>query len=146
MLFVTGRLGNSFLSEHHLEFVPRVEEGEFLAGKYTTCMMDISDGLLIDLQRLSIASHIGFELNLESIPLRDGATVKMGLNDGEDYELLFTVPQEKVDELYANWRFDTLLTCIGSSIVGRGKVVDVKTKASLFESSTKGYDHFQQDN
>ena len=51
-LWVTGRLGGSFESERHLDFVPRVREGQWLAP-HARAMMDLSDGLRRDLPRSS---------------------------------------------------------------------------------------------
>lgn len=88
---VTGCFGNSYLSGHHLDFLPRLEAGRFLAETRVSAMMDVSDGLLMDLGRLCRSSQCGAVLNTDSIPLRSGADLPAALNDGEDYELLFTL-------------------------------------------------------
>jgi thiamine-monophosphate kinase len=51
-------------------------------------MLDVSDGLARDLRRLAAASAVG--IDLEVVPLVEGATLDEGLGGGEDYELVFT--------------------------------------------------------
>ncbi len=108
LLYVTGRLGGSLLGSH-LTFVPRVAEARVLAGslgKRLHAMIDISDGLALDLSRLCEASAVGATLEEERLLAAasddarrasdaDGKTVPAHvLGDGEDYELLFAVEGE----------------------------------------------------
>lgn len=103
-IFVTGRLGGS-LRGRHLDFVPRLAEGEWLAkGGYASAMMDLSDGLAADLPRLARASGCGFRIEAEAVPRTRGATVEQALSDGEDYELLVAVPKRKSGGLAAEWK------------------------------------------
>lgn len=70
-----------------------------------TAMMDISDGLLIDLSRLCRESGVGALLFEEQIPLSREliavskylglSSLELALSGGEDYELLYTVPRAK---------------------------------------------------
>ncbi len=104
-LYVTGPLGGSRLSRH-LTFTPRVHEARQIAaatGQHLHAMMDISDGLSLDLHRLCEASDIGAELAKELLePVisddarraadQDGRSpLDHALNDGEDFELLLAV-------------------------------------------------------
>jgi thiamine-monophosphate kinase len=57
-------------------------------GAHVHAMMDLSDGLALDLHRLADASNVGFSLN--DIPVADGATEEEAISGGEDYELLIT--------------------------------------------------------
>lgn len=117
VLFVTGRLGGS-ISGHHLDFAPRLHEGRWLAGTArANAMMDLSDGLGSDLPRLARASGCGFDVDLASLPLSEGADTTGALTDGEDYELLFTVSPGRVEVLTAKWKHAfprTPLTRIGT--------------------------------
>ena len=54
-------------------------------------MIDVSDGLALDLHRLADASGVGFEL--DAVPVAAGATVDEALGGGEDYELLMAVTE-----------------------------------------------------
>ncbi|MCM8527283.1 MAG: thiamine-phosphate kinase [Lentisphaeraceae bacterium] len=143
-LYVTGTLGASFESEHHLKFQPRIEEGSWL-NKYAEAMIDITDGLLTDLSRMCSSSKCGAELNLEKIPLRNyqGNTLSKALCDGEDYELLFAVPADKAEFLEKDWPFTTKLTMIGRFIENSDCRVISNKNEDLLEKFGEGYDHFR---
>jgi thiamine-monophosphate kinase len=65
---------------------PRVNEGIGARSAGAHAMMDLSDGLGIDLHRLADASRVGFELT--HVPVASGATLEEAISGGEDYELL----------------------------------------------------------
>jgi len=92
-IFVSGPLGGSQASGRHLSFVPRVQEARFLVEHFKVhAMMDLSDGLSMDLPRLCEASRLGAEIFEDDIPRNPGVkTMAAALGDGEDYELLFTL-------------------------------------------------------
>ena len=118
-LWVTGSLGESLASGVHLSFTPRLAEGHWLAANaYTHCLMDLSDGLLVDLPRLCAASGLAASLDLAAIPrrLHEGhlASLAAALTDGEDYELLITVPPNRAAEMRRHWPFATPLHRVGS--------------------------------
>ncbi len=105
---VTGRLGGAWQTGRDLEFTPRVLEGILLNFRHKLLsMIDISDGLAKDLSRLCEASGgIGAELIADAIPVHPDATagreidpLDAALFDGEDYELLFTVPRGRLEAL-----------------------------------------------
>lgn len=105
-LYVTGTLGGNWRrgSKRHLTFTPRIAEGAFLAEhRFARAMMDLSDGLSTDLQRLAAASDIGAELHAAAIPRTPRATLEDALHEGEDYELLFAVPPAQCSALEAAW-------------------------------------------
>jgi thiamine-monophosphate kinase len=66
----------------------RLEEGVVAARSGATAMLDVSDGLARDVRRLADASGVG--IDLDAVPLREGATLEEGLGGGEDYELVFS--------------------------------------------------------
>jgi thiamine-monophosphate kinase len=132
LIFVTGRLGAT-QARHHLHFTPRLAEGRWLARHgIATAMMDLSDGLGADLPRLGRASGIGYEVDEAAIPRARGASLEAALNDGEDFELLFTVSPRRAAWLKKTWPFATPVHCIGSMRKGR---------AAAF---AHGFDHFKQ--
>lgn len=123
-LYVTGTLGGSYLpgETKHLLFTPRIKEGAFLAKRhFASAMMDLSDGIATDLPRLLAASNCGVELFLDRIPIsavaaKTAEPLKHALEDGEDFELLFTAPPSKCAALERQWKkqfLHTRLTCIG---------------------------------
>ncbi len=75
---------------------PRLALGRALVGVATACM-DVSDGLLIDADRLARASGAGIAIEIVTVPLSEPALARDGdrlvaATAGDDYELLFTVP------------------------------------------------------
>lgn len=140
-LYVTGTLGNSLASGWHLDFEPRLEEGKFLADNgFASAMLDISDGLVLDAARLAEASRLRLRIDPDTLPLRAGATREGALSDGEDYELLFTVPAEQEAGLVRNWKLTTKLTRIGVAEAGTPDVLDPSGK-SLLTGGKCGYEH-----
>lgn len=137
VLFVTGRLGGS-IKGRHLDFTPRVKEGQWLVKKFSVhAMMDISDGLARDLPRLADASGLGFVIQEEALPCTPGCTPEQAWGDGEDYELLFAVSPRTVARLEKQWHHafpDIPLTAIGT-LVPRDEGV-----TPSFQS--RGWDHF----
>lgn len=104
-IYVTGRLGGSIFGRH-ITFKPRiVEAGCMVAalGDDLHAMIDVTDGLALDLHRVCKASNCGAQLNgdaLVSVAAPECVTDAKGveqmmihhvLYDGEDFELLFTV-------------------------------------------------------
>lgn len=143
-LFVTGSLGASFESEHHLTFSARVKEGQFLKD-YAAAMIDITDGLLVDLKRVCKASSVGAILNLERVPLNSHPqnTLRKALTDGEDYELLIAVEEEKSESLKKDWPFSTNLTMIGSFLDLQKVSIVSDSGEDLLEKYGEGFDHFK---
>jgi thiamine-monophosphate kinase len=104
LVMVTGPLGDSLASGHHLNFTPRIRESQQICQCIRpTSMIDLSDGLATDLGHILTASHVGATLFRDNIPLRaslqsTSATTALtkALCDGEDFELCFTVsPQDR---------------------------------------------------
>jgi len=107
-LCVTGSLGGAWKTDRHLSFTPRIHEARRLATDFDIhAMIDISDGLARDLHHICAASGVGAELSAEQVPIHpdaqagrtDTTPLQAALNDGEDYELLFTLPTARADEL-----------------------------------------------
>lgn len=137
-LFVTGRLGGG-VKQKHLKFVPRIVESRWLTQNFCIhAMMDLSDGLGADLPRLARASNVGFNIDVEKLPLARGATVSAAIGEGEDYELLFAISPRDEIQLAKAWRrkFPKLsLTRIGS--------LSTKSKSEKGKLPL-GYIHFLQ--
>ena len=97
-IFVSGPLGRSLRTGHHLYFTPRIHQAQYLVKTHKpTAMIDVSDGLAGDLNHILESSGVGANLYATQIPRRKGATLSEALYDGEDFELLFTVsPQSSV--------------------------------------------------
>jgi thiamine-monophosphate kinase len=150
-LFVTGALGGSLLSGRHLRVEPRVNEGIWLRG-WASGMIDLSDGLASDLRHLVVASGVGCTLNSADVPLTDAARqaaderppLAHALFDGEDFELLFTVPEHRVADFTTAWQaaFDLPVTRIGTvtDAVGQIQLHDADGHSAPLEAG--GFRHF----
>jgi thiamine-monophosphate kinase len=137
-LFVTGQLGGA-IKQKHLRFIPRIAESRWLTKHFSIqAMMDLSDGLGIDLPRLARASKVGFKIETENLPLAPGAKIGDAISEGEDYELLFAISPRQSKRLQTEWRkkFPKLpLTRIGSL---------ARQSAIRNPQLRSGYVHFQQ--
>ena len=154
-IFVTGELGGS-LSGKHLEFEPRLGEARWLAQHFPVhAMLDLSDGLAGDLRHILKASGVGAELLSGAIPISRAARraakaesnakppLLAALTDGEDFELLFTVPARAAVPLLDGWKkeFPKLaLSCIGKITAGQG--ITLRDKNGARPLTAHGYEHF----
>ncbi len=137
-IYVTGELGGS-LRGRHLSFEPRVREGQFLL-RWASAMLDVSDGLATDLAHLCDESRVGARLASAAIPLsRHARGVGSALRDGEDFELLFTVPARRAAAFERAWRRAFSLRCsrIGEVTKPRGMWLDGRPLAR------SGFEHFR---
>ncbi len=151
-LFVSGHLGGSLASGHHLTFTPRLAEGRWLReGGWATAMLDLSDGLASDLPHLIECRPLDAEIEIDALPISEAASegdspLDAALGDGEDYELLFAVPASRAKKLRTEWRktFNTPLTRIGRLTEGQGRgwLVDVAGHTSPLPRG--GWVHFRK--
>jgi len=155
-LFVTGDLGGSIAGKH-LEFTPRIKEAQWLAEHFDIhAMIDLSDGLAGDLQRICSASGVGAEVWSDYLPIsraarlraKDGDTAKpsvaAAMTDGEDFELLLCLDPSEAVRLKDAWREtfpETTITCIGK-IIEQPDVI-LKDQQGSRPIQWHGYDHFQ---
>ena len=152
VLYVTGALGGS-IRGRHLDFEPRLVEGRWLReGGWATAMMDLSDGLAADLRRMLEQSRVGAVLDLAALPaspeavaMDDGRSAAWhALCDGEDFELLFTVPADRRAAFEAAWRAQFTLPCTAvGGIAGRpGELLARESDGQTRPLREDGYEHF----
>lgn len=164
LIFVSGVLGEADLGlrqlrarpgvarplnaalRKHLYPQPRLALGQWLVEHHlATAMMDLSDGLSMDLPRLCIASRVGARIDANSLPLTSGTTrgeaLQLALHGGDDYELLFTVSARKAAKLPK--KFQALaLTKIGK--ITREKKILVETDGKAETLRAGGWDPFRR--
>ncbi len=150
VVLVTGELGGSLLGKH-LDFRPRVQEAIRLAETgLIHAAMDITDGLSLDLARLTKASGCGAVIEEEAVPVSAAAKemaqtserspFEHALSDGEDFELLLTVSKQT----YAAWRqnppCDCQLITIGRIVEDGGLSLECPM-GEIKPLQPKGYEH-----
>jgi thiamine-monophosphate kinase len=168
-IFVTGSLGDSALGLkmlkngvkeggpvlRHLDPTPRVKEGGEIARRgLATAMIDISDGLIADLGHILEESDVGAQVYLARLPLsapyREHVNTYfksphlLALAGGEDYELLFTVPEERPESM------KKLVEDLAIPITQIGEIVDASAGVTIVGPDGKkvpveqrGHDHFK---
>lgn len=163
-LYVTGTIGDAglglaialgqgdgdrYLLNRYRRPEPRLAVGRALAG-VATAAMDVSDGLLIDAQRLAKASGVAATVDLARIPLSDPAAARTAATDaailervtaGDDYELLFAAPPEsaaRVAVIAAEHRLG--ITAVGRLVAGEGLTV-VGLTGETVTPERLGYEH-----
>lgn len=127
---------------------PRVDLG-FALRNIANSAIDISDGLLADLGHILERSTLGADLYWKQIPrvsiskaLDTTALQKLSLAGGDDYELCFTAPASKHDEILAvGERLNLKLSAIGVTTQGRELNIFDEAHQAIKLNST-GYDHF----
>lgn len=122
--------------------------------RYSTCAIDISDGLVADLGHVISASHCGARIDLSAIPLSSSAEHyfqryhnnvmdwSMVLTRGDDYELCFTVSHENEAAVISLAEKHQLqISCIGE-ITDTGKILFIDSNDEPLHFSETGFKHF----
>jgi thiamine-monophosphate kinase len=148
-ILVTGPLGGSILG-HHLDFRPRVREALQLQELVQLhSMIDISDGLAKDLHHICEESNCGAILNAEAIPIttavrelsqRDQRSpLEHALQDGEDFELVFTVAAEDAERLVREQPIEGVQLALIGKITEAGYEIEIAGRREKL--LPRGYEH-----
>lgn len=143
LLTLNWRMAKPLLRRH---LMPEARNPEGFV-RYATAMIDISDGLFIDLSRLCTESKVGARIYMKAIPISHRMkkvssilgldSFKLATSGGEDYELLFTAP---VHPLIRGGAGGVKITCIGE-ITEKDRIV-VNAIGKEIELKAEGYQHF----
>ena len=155
LIAVTGACGGSLLGRH-LAVVPRCREAVALAERFAVhAAIDVSDGLSLDLARMMAASGTAAEIDLAAIPVHPdavalaarepaaGTPLDHALGDGEDFELLLSMPPAAAHAAVAAAGRPPLeipLTIIGRVVAGSGLVAR-ETDGTARPLTPRGYVH-----
>ena len=144
--------GFDYILERQLKPEARKDIVHFLKdlGVMPTSMIDVSDGLASELIHLSKASGLGMTIYDEKLPI-DQETFNVArdfnitpttaaLNGGEDYELLFTMPQTAFEKLKGNEHF----AIIGHVTDANCTVNIVERNGTIQELKAQGFEHFTE--
>ncbi len=139
----TASLKKAFLHPH-----PRLAEGQLLVAQGVKTAIDISDGLISDLNHVCQASRVSARIEADRVPI--SPTVKsnfgdralgLALSGGEDYELLFTASAEVTDRVRT--AASCPITVVGEITADKtGKITLVDGKGKPFNPGNRGWEHF----
>jgi thiamine-monophosphate kinase len=154
-IFVTGTLGDAaagleqldadnpddYLVSRFLRPTARVEAGLALAG-VANAAIDVSDGLIADLDKLLEASRVGADVDIEKLPLSQAIVdfagreraLQYAMGGGDDYELCFTLPQS---------RLPGNLPCTAIGRITAGDDLKCFADGELVTFDSSGYRHFR---
>lgn len=129
---------------------PRVAVGHALRG-FASAAIDVSDGVISDLQHILNASGVGAHIDVDNLPLSQALRqsvpeeqqVHYALSAGDDYELLFTVPSDKKGGLEVNLaQHNVDVTCIGQ-VHGLTPEITLRKNGEPVDMSLAGFQHFE---
>jgi len=139
---------HNVLRQAHFKPMPKIKEGQLLVKQGVKTAIDISDGLIADLDHICESSKVNAKIKVEQVPVRP-VVIKnfpnyreLALSGGEDYELLFTA-----DEVTINRAKQTLncpVTVIGDIIEEKSstRVNVVDSTGNIIHYKKGGWEHF----
>ncbi len=142
-IFVTGDIGGS-IKLKHLNFTPRLKEARYLVKNFKiNSMIDVSDGLLADLAHILEESDKGAVIYEKTIPVsKDAIDFNSAMRDGEDFELIFTLPKKQADRLEDIWPFETRLSRIGRICSACKGFYLIRKNGKSEKIKSAGFTHF----
>ena len=154
LVFVSGTIGNAYLGLQELkgeskstEFIysylspkARIELGQELVD-IADAAIDVSDGLIQDMNLICSNSNVGAEIFLEKVPTSKSQKSIDLINSGDDYELCFVADENKLDKiLEISTRLNIPITTIGK-ITSRKELVLYDYEGNEVKLNS-GYKHF----
>ena len=139
----TASLRKAFLRPY-----PRIAEGQLLVEQGVEAAIDISDGLIADLNHVCKASGVSARIEVDRVPISPPVrasfpdkALELALAGGEDYELLFTGTPQKIDKVRK--AASCPVTLIGEITAGKaGDITLVDSRGNPVDLPRTGWDHF----
>jgi thiamine-monophosphate kinase len=126
---------------------PRIAEGQLLVNQGVKTAIDLSDGLISDLNQICKASQVSARVEIERVPIEPRVKAEFGdralelaLSGGEDYELLFTARAEVIDRVKR--KAVSPITVIGDIVAGNKGVTVVDSQGKPISLTKRGWEHF----
>jgi len=126
---------------------PRIAEGQLLVDQGVKTAIDLSDGLISDLNQICKASQVSARVEIDRVPIEPMVKAQFGekslelaLSGGEDYELLFTARAEVIDRVKRAAACP--ITVIGEIVAGREGVTLVDSQGNPINLGKAGWEHF----
>ena len=140
---------HNVLRQAHFKPMPKVKEGQLLVKQGVKTAIDISDGLIADLDHICESSKVNAKINIEQVPIHPVVTEnfpnyrELALSGGEDYELLFTADGPTINR--AKQTLDCPVTVIGEIIKDQSptRVAVVDSKGKVIPYKKRGWEHFK---
>ena len=141
----------------HLTPTPRLNEGHVIGQtRAATAMLDLSDGLASDVGHICEMSKVGVRIDGGRVPISEATiavaakigqdSLRMALFGGEDYELLFTAPMDRAQQLALAVESET-----GTPVTDVGEIVPASEGRTLMLPDgtvaplmSEGWDHFRR--
>jgi len=143
LIFVTGALGER--KAKHMHFTPRIKESQILVKNFKiNSMIDLSDGLSMDLNRLAKSSNTGACVYKSLVPLSEKSEpLNKAVFAGEDFELLFTASLAESKKIIKRMgeKEDLPVTLIGEVMPKRFGIKLVEEDGRVVRLKPKGFRH-----
>jgi len=127
---------------------PRIAEGQLLVEHGVKTAIDISDGLIADLNHICKASQVSARIAVDRVPIQpevktslSDSALELALSGGEDYELLFTGSPEVINKIKKT--APCPVTIIGEIVADKtGAIILVDKEGKPFNLDKTGWEHF----
>ncbi|MBU0683847.1 MAG: thiamine-phosphate kinase, partial [Candidatus Omnitrophica bacterium] len=141
LILITGPIRDG--KKEHLTFVPRVKESRFLSRNFKiTSMIDVSDGISVDLNRLCAESKTGAIIYQSAVLLSENLSLEDALYYGESFELLFTMSPSEVKKLFLSSEKHKFAYCVIGEITDKKEgCILVKKEGLMVRLQKRGYRH-----
>jgi len=140
---------SNFLRRAHFKPMPKVKEGQILIEQGVKTAIDISDGLVADLDHICESSKVNAKIRIDKVPVHPVVSAnfpnhqELALCGGEDYELLFTADEATIGRV--KQALNCPVTVIGAITKEKlpTRVTVVDSKGNIIPYNKGGWEHFK---